>query len=33
VIIKRANESVDISIGTAHRVENPGDELLVFIGV
>jgi mannose-6-phosphate isomerase len=33
VIIKRANESVDISIGTAHRVENPGDELLVFTEV
>lgn len=32
-IIKRAGESVDISIGTAHRVENPGDELLVFIEV
>ncbi len=26
-------ETVDIEIGTAHRVENPGDEPLVFIEV
>lgn len=26
-------ESVDIPVGAAHRVENPGDELLVFIEV
>ena len=32
-IIKRAGESVDIATGAAHRVENPGDELLVFIEV
>lgn len=32
-IIKRVGEDVDIEIGTAHRVENPGDELLVFIEV
>lgn len=28
-----AGEAVDIEIGSAHRVENPGDELLVFIEV
>ncbi len=32
-IIKRVGEAVDIAVGTAHRVENPGDELLVFIEV
>src|SRR5215203_6026304 len=32
-IIKRAGESVDIPVGAAHRVENPGDELMVFIEV
>ena len=32
-IIKKVGEAVDIKIGTAHRVENPGDELLVFIEV
>ncbi len=32
-VIKRVGEAVDIAIGTAHRVENPGDELLVFIEV
>jgi mannose-6-phosphate isomerase len=26
-------EAVDIGFGVAHRVENPGDELLVFIEV
>ena len=26
-------EAIDIPIGSAHRVENPGDELLVFIEV
>lgn len=25
--------AIDIAIGSAHRVENPGDELLVFIEV
>jgi mannose-6-phosphate isomerase len=32
-IIKGAGEAVDIAVGTAHRVENPGAELLVFIEV
>ncbi|HEY0458081.1 MAG TPA: phosphomannose isomerase type II C-terminal cupin domain [Pyrinomonadaceae bacterium] len=32
-IIKRAGESVDIPVGAAHRVENPGDELMIFIEV
>ncbi len=32
-IIKTAGEAIDIAVGTAHRVENPGDELLVFIEV
>ena len=32
-IIKTAAESIDIAVGTAHRVENPGAELLVFIEV
>lgn len=26
-------EAIDISIGTAHRVENPGEENLIFIEV
>ena len=26
-------ESVDIPVGAAHRVENPGDEILIFIEV
>jgi mannose-6-phosphate isomerase len=29
----KAGEAIDIAIGAAHRVENPGDELLVFIEV
>src|SRR6476659_2334191 len=29
----KSGEAVDIAIGMAHRVENPGDELLVFIEV
>jgi len=29
----QAGEAIDIPIGSAHRVENPGDELLVFIEV
>ena len=29
----KAGEAIDIAIGSAHRVENPGDELLVFIEV
>jgi len=32
-IIKSAGEAIDIAIGAAHRVENPGEELLVFIEV
>lgn len=32
-IIVVAGEAVDIAIGSAHRVENPGDESLVFIEV
>jgi mannose-6-phosphate isomerase len=29
----RLGEAVDIPVGTAHRVENPGADLLVFIEV
>jgi mannose-6-phosphate isomerase len=32
-IIVLAGEALDIEIGAAHRVENPGAELLVFIEV
>ena len=32
-IIVERGEAIDIPIGSAHRVENPGDELLVFIEV
>src|SRR5436305_15080569 len=32
-ITVQAGETIDIPIGSAHRVENPGDELLVFIEV
>jgi len=32
-IIVEKSEAIDIPIGSAHRVENPGDELLVFIEV
>ena len=28
-----AGETIDIAVGSAHRVENPGAELLVFIEV
>ena len=28
-----AGEAIDISVGSAHRVANPGDETLVFIEV
>jgi mannose-6-phosphate isomerase len=28
-----AGEAIDIAIGSAHRVENPGEQLLVFIEV
>jgi mannose-6-phosphate isomerase len=29
----RAGEAIDVPIGAAHRVENPGDEDLIFIEV
>jgi mannose-6-phosphate isomerase len=32
-IILRVGEAVDIPIGAAHRIENPGAETLVFIEV
>jgi len=32
-IIVTSGQAIDIGIGSAHRVENPGDELLVFIEV
>ena len=32
-IMVNAGESIDIPIGSAHRVENPGDEDLIFIEV
>ena len=32
-IIVEAGEAIDIAIGAAHRVENPGKETLVFIEV
>lgn len=32
-IIRRAGEAIDIPLGAAHRIENPGNELLVFIEV
>lgn len=32
VIVKKG-EAVDIALGAAHRVENPGDELMIFIEV
>jgi mannose-6-phosphate isomerase len=32
-IIVEAGQTVDIAVGSAHRVENPGGELLVFIEV
>jgi mannose-6-phosphate isomerase-like protein (cupin superfamily) len=32
-IIVRAGEDIDIGIGSAHRVENPGAETLIFIEV
>jgi mannose-6-phosphate isomerase len=31
--VVRLGEAVDIPVGTAHRVENPGADLLVFIEV
>jgi mannose-6-phosphate isomerase-like protein (cupin superfamily) len=32
-IIVATGETVDIAIGAAHRVENPGDDTLIFIEV
>ena len=32
-ITVRAGESIDIAIGAAHRIENPGNEDLIFIEV
>jgi mannose-6-phosphate isomerase len=32
-ILVQSGNSVDISVGAAHRVENPGAEMLVFIEV
>ena len=32
-IVLNVGDDVDINIGSAHRVENPGDETLVFIEV
>ena len=32
-LIVTTGQAIDIAIGAAHRVENPGDELLVFIEV
>ena len=32
-IIKKACEAIDIPLGAAHRVKNPGEELMVFIEV
>ena len=31
--VVEAGQAIDIAIGSAHRVENPGDELLVLIEV
>ena len=33
VITKKAGEAIDIPLGAAHRVENPGEVLMVFIEV
>ena len=32
-ITVRAGEAIDVPVGAAHRVENPGEENLVFIEV
>ncbi len=32
-VMVRTGEAIDIPIGSAHRVENPGDEDLIFIEV
>jgi len=32
-VIVEGGQAIDIAVGAAHRVENPGEELLVFIEV
>lgn len=32
-VVVKTGQAIDIAIGSAHRIENPGDELLVFIEV
>lgn len=32
-VIIKTGETVDIPVGTAHRVENPGNELTIFIEI
>lgn len=32
-IVVSAGQAIDIAIGAAHRVENPGEEILLFIEV
>jgi mannose-6-phosphate isomerase-like protein (cupin superfamily) len=32
-VLVPAGKAIDISVGAAHRVENPGDETLIFIEV
>ena len=32
-LIVTTGQAIDIAIGSAHRIENPGDELLIFIEV
>jgi mannose-6-phosphate isomerase len=32
-IIVKTGQAIDIAVGSAHRVENPADDLLVFIEV
>ena len=32
-ILVETGHAIDIAVGTSHRVENPGEELLVFIEV
>jgi mannose-6-phosphate isomerase len=32
-LIVTTGQAIDIAVGSAHRVENPGDDLLVFIEV
>lgn len=32
-ILVQNGETIDIPVGSAHRVENPGDEMLIFIEI